>query len=468
MQGGDKLYMKMFRFFDRPEEPDPKEFIEKEGKRKKASWYSMAKNRTYNQVMNSLVDLNNDIPAEITGHLAKAQVLFNRELFHLSFKHLRAAKKVALENEYFALAYMACEREYKDTLNVYFGQKKYLALLKEQEDILNLFNNAKSYYLLAQKIYQFYLTHGISVKEKEEKIIRGFREDPLMKDENLALSIEAREYYHMSHAFLYGMTGDYKNSHFHSKKRSELYFEHPFKQKNNPYAYIYSINNVLVTAVYAKKYKEVLYYLRKLDELRPKLKADVDKKSAFYMRNHELSYYIETYQWGKAIETAKVVESELPYYEESLNEIQRRILFVFIAFIYFSVKEYKQAIFWLNKVLYKGAPKLRLDLFCFYSIIYFIVHYEAGSNRELLSSVYKSAFRYISLKDKMNDFYLMMKMFMKNYLLKDVPKPVLQEGFRQLRKKLVIAEKKSERDNAPIYFDFKPWIDLNIEKLSGK
>ena len=466
IQQGDKLYMKMFRFYDGPEEPDPKSFIKKEGEKRKASWFSMAKNRTYNQVIDSLLNLHHDINKEICGHLDKAKVLHNRELFDLSLKHLKAAKKLALENECFALAFIASEREYKDMLNIYFEQKRYMALLDEQEKILAVLNNAKSYYLLAQRIYQFYLIHGISVKEKEEKVIRGFKENRLLKNEQLAQSIEAKEYYHIAWSFLYGMAGDYKNSHLHTQKRVDLYFSNSFKRVNNPYAYLYAINNALVTAVYAKRYNEVLIYLKKLDEVRPKLKAVIEKKLAFYLRNHELSYYIETHNWEKAMTAVKVVESELPQYEHSLNEIQRRVLFVIIAFIHFSVKEYKQAIFWLNKVIYKGAPKLRLDLFCFFSIMYFIVHYEAGTNRELLSSIFKSGFRYISLKDKMNSFYLMMKLFMKNYLLKDVSKPVLLAGFRQLRKELVVAEKKSEKDNAPIYFDFKPWIDLNIQKLA--
>ena len=468
MQGGDKLYMKMFSFFDRAEEPDAKEFIEKEGKKKKASWYSMAKNRTYNHVLNSLTDLHDDIQKQITGHLTRAQVLYNRELFDLSFKHLRAAKKIALENEYFALAYLASEREYKNILNTYFGQKKYLQLLKEQEDILTLFNNAKSYYLLAQKVYSFYLTHGISVSSKEEKVIGEFRRSALLQNENHALSIEAKEYFHIACGFLCGMLGDYNGSHFHTKKRAELYFKNPFKISNSYYAYLYVLNNVLISAVYAKKFKEVQFYLQKMDELRPKLKADIDRKTAFYMRNHELAYYIELHDWKKALQAVKVVESELPGYENSLNEIQRRILFVQIAFIYFSLKEYRQSIFWMNKVLYKGATKLRLDLFCFYHIIYFVVHYEAGSNRDLLNSIYKSAFRYISLKDKMTLFYSLMKNFMKNFLLKDVDKPGLLAGFRQLKKELIGAEKISLKDNAPIYFDFKPWIDMNIEKLAGK
>ena len=466
IQGGDKLYMKMFSFFDQEGNPDPKEFLKKEGKNKKASWYSMAKNRTYNQVMGCLEDLHDDINSEITNHLTKAQILFNRELFALSFKHLNKAKNIALKNECFALAYLASEREYKDTLNTNFEQKKYISLLKEQEDILALFNNAKSYYLLAQKIYQFYLLHGTSIKAKEKIIIDQFRKNPLLLNEKLALSIEAKEYYHIAHSFLYGMVGDYSNSHLQTKKRAELYLKNAFKINNNPYSYLYVLNNALVTSVYAKKYNEVLYYLKKVDELRPKLKADIEKKTAFYMRNHELAYHIELHQWDKALETVKVVESELPYYEQSLNEIQRRILFVFIAFIYFSTKEYKQAIFWLNKVLYKGAPKLRLDLFCFFSIIYFIVHYEAGSNRELLISIYKSGFRYISLKDKMTLFYSLMGKFMKAYLLKDIPKPVLLAGFKQLKRDLIKAEKISRKENAPIYFDFKPWIGLNIEKLS--
>jgi hypothetical protein len=468
IQGGDKLYMKMFSFFDRPEEPDTKEFIEKEGKNKKASWYSMAKNRTYKQVLASLTDLHHDINSEIYSHLTKAQVLFNRELFDLSFKHLNAAKKIALKNECFALAYLACEREYKDLLNTRFDQKRYFLLLKEQEDIMALLNNAKSYYLLAQRIYQFYLTHGTSVTPKEEKAIKEFRKNPLLLDEKRAASVEAREYYHLAKSFLFGMVGDFNNSHFHTLKRSELYFKNPFKVNNNLYSYLFVLNNALVTSVYAKKYDQVLLFLKKLDDIRPVLKADVEKKIAFYMRNHELAYYIDLHQWNKAIEAVKRVENELPYYENSLTEIQRRILFVFIAFIHFSIKEYRQAIFWLNKVVYKGVPKLRLDLFCFFSIIYLIVHYEAGSNKDLLRSIYQSGFRYIYLKEKMTPFYSLMGKFMKKYLLKDVSRSELLAGFRELKKELIKIEKSSLKENAPIYFDFKPWIGMNVERLSGK
>lgn len=464
LQKGEKLVSLVFGFYEQQNLPGLEDFIQNHGAGKTASWFPMLRKRTYDQVLSSLEDLFEDPGSRIYRLLKRAEILIGRELFKEAFSLLKEARKEAVTREHWPLAYMAVERQYKIAIQAGLSPKKCAEMVKDLERILGQLNNAKQYYVLAQYIYQFYVQHGIVTSQKDHRELKKFRQHPLLRSEDQALTIESRENYHLAWGFLYGMAGDYERSYQHTRNRTQLYFDHPFKISNNRYAYLYVLNNALITAQYAKKYNDLEFYLVKLDEARAELITPLEKKTAFFMRNHELSYCIEKSDWERAWRSVQQIESELPGYESSLGEIQKRVLFVFIAFVYFVRDEPRTAIAWMNKVVYKGAPWTRIDLHCFFYILYFIFHYEAGAGRDFLYSIYQSAFRYINLKDRMNRFYAVMKEFMKSKLLKDLPSGQLREAFRELGVELEVLAREEQKVGSTIYFDLGIWVEKNLKK----
>ena len=169
-------------------------------------------------------------------------------------------------------------------------------------------------------------------------------------------------------------------------------------------------------------------------------------------------------EFEEALVTVDSMIDGLNLYKNKLSKEQAILFYYNIAYIYFGVGNYKEALKWINKILNDNEQSLRQDVYAFSKIFNLIIHYELGNN-DLLEYTIKSTSRHLK---KTNKDYLAQDSiikFIKKLIKLDKKEDQLQH-FISGKKEL---EKLFEDPNESIvqeYFDFLAWYSSKIDNTS--
>jgi hypothetical protein len=226
--------------------------------------------------------------------------------------------------------------------------------------------------------------------------------------------------------------------------------------------YLGTLNSFLIAVQGLKKYDEMRKYLDNLNEVRKYLKTVSEKATAFFYMYHYVNYFILTGQFHEADKIVKELEFETEEHLKSLNRHQQTMLYITIAQIYFGQEQYRKCLHWLNKIILLGEMKERKDIECFVRIFFLLVHYELGSGKDFMMSLYKSTHRFLNEHGRLMKFETQVMDFFKVIIGKDIPKKNMREQYSQLRSGLQALAKDPYEKYALDYFDFISWAESKV------
>ncbi|MEO8666799.1 MAG: hypothetical protein ABI462_15010, partial [Ignavibacteria bacterium] len=212
-----------------------------------------------------------------------------------------------------------------------------------------------------------------------------------------------------------------------------------------------------------KKYDDALITIKKLRSLKtnsPTMAARIFVTSY----DTELNLYLKTGEFEKGIPLVNEIKSGLERFKDKINK-ESQVLFAYnISYLFFGLADYNNSLKWINLIINDKELNIREDIQCFARILNLLIHFELG-NYDLIEYIMKSTRRYLSNKNKLNKFELIVL----NYVRKLINVNTKDDRifiYKEWKKELSAISDDILEIKAFEYFDFISWLDCNVKAKS--
>ncbi len=471
LQSGEKNYLKIFDTIEKQEEYDEEAIKDAYKDETFIKHFPSEKNHLYKLILKSLRSYHSDNSAasQLKQEIKNIELLFRKALFKECGKFLKRAKKIAYKNEkfYYLIDLISWEKmlldeafeagEFENDLNT---------LLDEERKVIEQLKNLVEYQVLYSKINYLFRLGGVIKSEEERNMVDEISHHPLIKDSSLALSIRAQSICYYVRGFCCQAYRDTQGSIDNFEKAITVMDENPLIKGDLPKRYIRSVTNVVYGYIRKKEYKraeELNNVLENLGNVKGFDTIDVSILIFFSSSMTKLLFLNRQGKYEEAMDIAEDVIDQMENLDEKLNKEKQLLLNYLISYIYFGRGNYKQALFWINKVLNDNENVLRQDIFSYARIFNLIIHFELR-NFDLLEYIIKSTNRYLNKKPQNFEVETTLVDYIKR-LSKTQGEEAKVELFKELRSELeVIFDNPSNRVVLE-YVDFRSWINSKIENV---
>jgi len=436
-----------------------------------SSRLSAEKRYLYNLLLKSLDAYHSDPVNEMNSLLHGVRILYKKGLTNQCLKILKKVKKMALQDDYFTTL-----------LQVYLWEKKIIRTEPESSVI----NDKDNQLILAEKkALQNYSdiceldnlvmkvarlnNHDQTPQYSDSiKVFEKIIKHPILdrSDKNLHSFTAKMLYYYIYSQYYLISHKDLNKKYYYCKKLKELCSSKPTFINNNTYNYIAITNNLGLTCLKLKKYEEAFQHLNHLKEIPEILhhsKPDILKLLSFHsIPDFELHYYYLTNQFKKALIILPQIIKDFKNFEKNIDRNTSVELSINIARIYFVNNQFRDCLYWVNKILNGKDQNIRLDLQSETRIINLFTHYEL-SNFEIMESLVRSTSRYLSENERLFQIEKVILTFFrkKNTTIFDSKK--ITTLFHELKTEISTILKKNPDHEFFNYFDVISWIDSKIQ-----
>jgi hypothetical protein len=430
-QAGDDInYVKLFDAIDKLKGGyDEYNFKKKNAAEAYSYNFPYQKHYLYEILLNSLISYHKGktIKLELLARLQKAEILLEKKLPFNAIKIIQSAKKIAGAEEMFSLYIYILEQEY-NIYNLWEITSKVDEKIKELDEEKKLYMkkllNLAEYTTLNHTVYKFCAEAHQKETAKFKKGVRKFLQSRILKDEKHPLSrIAATAMYH-TNIIAYSSLGDYEKCCVYQKKLLSLYEERSMKKTNEVFQYILGMQNYLFLCIQTARHEEFSLVYEKLNLFLEQKSNTADLGRVYnniLIRNYnlKLNYYLELDNFEEGMKFVRHISMFLEGEARKLNSEEYLGILFNAANIYFSGKDYENALYWLNKILLDKTLEIKKDLIMQSLFMNFIIHYELKNYELLLSLHSQLSGRLRELEIKGRQERTLAKLFKKLASMKD-------------------------------------------------
>jgi hypothetical protein len=423
----------------------------------------------YRQILLSvkLCNTSANVDVEIRNLIDCAQLLYNKCLYRQCIRMLDKAKKLAVENDRETLHLDVLELE-KTVLNQTISannEHRVAAVVKETRAVARSIRNIHIFSNLSLRLNSFYVRMGFIRNQRDlEKAEAVFIKYMPVYDE-AKLSFYEKSYLYCCYTQYYYFIQDFQRVHDYAKKWVDLFLVAPGKIGNNLEMYIRSMNYLLMAQNKLMLYEEFSASLKKLVALKRSKSLNLTENINLVLFRtiyvHEINRHFMIGEFKSGTRIVAKLEPELNAFIPKLDTHYVLIFYYKIACLYFGAGEYKRAIYWLNKIINRGADDLRLDISSFARILSLISHYEL-ENFDLLDYQIKSTYRFLIKHGNLGLYQKIILAFIKK-LAQDMDEASLKQEFIRLKSALLALKQNQFNSKAFVYFDIISWLESKIE-----
>ena len=459
--GDENKYVKLFDAIERQKIYDEKLLAKNESY---ISQLPLLKKRLYSAVMKSLTLFHSSIDSEICLLLHQAEILYEKALYLQALKLLGVAEEMATTHELPVLELetlrwktkIAWARDRMDDIT---------GILKREAQLLTKITNARDFRTINHKIFTIYYKRGVPRDIKQLKELRKIVRHPILRTPNKADSFESLHTFYHFHTIYYLMCQDNRKAYGYALKKLELFDDAPGKIKTFTNFYLGDINDCLIFSLTLKDFKLMESYIQKLRNLENSNLSLRNRTILFFYAYHELNYYNSTGQFEKATERIEQLETQLIEYGIKITPAKRAVLFITFAVAFFSSKNYKKSLYYLNEARNNPLGGVRTDIESFAHLFYLIVHYEKGSDRILLQSLIRSTYRFLLKRNHLFELEKCILDFIRKRLIKVRSEKELLASLGSLKAEIERVIRNPRESGTLQDFDFVAWLE---SKISGR
>jgi hypothetical protein len=462
--GKDNKYMQLFEGIEKQGEYDEAKLVKANKNIAYGTQLSVTKNYLYNQLLDSIPTHHRSVNIELRNQINRVEFLFDKGLYNQSLKELKKAKQYARTYE---LYHSLCELfQYWELPLALRTQDMDLLKnsLKEWRDEIKRQDNIQAYVDLSFQLALIHSQQGMAREKVHQQKLKEIVSNVLMKNESRAITFTSRIMFHNINGIYWETIGNIGKKYKHFRRVIELFDEHPEKIKIKTLNYVARMNNYLLAISDMKRYGEMQACLNKMEESAHLAVTKLEKTRHFYYYySNLLHYYFVTGNFSASIAAIPTITGEIKKHQNSLTIVEKTLLFVNISNVFFCARNYRQCIYWLNKIRNEMHTKNFPDVQATIHLLFLILHYEAGSGENLLASLIKSDKNFFSKRKRLYKFENVLLTFFKKNMAAKSSKAGLKEEYIQLKKQMTELSKDPFEKNAFRYFDFFLWVDSKIE-----
>jgi hypothetical protein len=433
---------------------------------------AIAKARLYETVLLSLDAYHaaSSVDVEIRKLLHFTEILFKKSLYDESYKMIAKAKRLASKFE-----------KYPSLLEIFKWEKKLIEsksyfdksfedmakMLEGDQLILEKITNYCEFWYIKSRLFILLNKQGKVRDNVELANFKNIIDNTLLRGEDKALSYETRYLYHHIYSAYYFGIGDYKSSYNYIKKHIKIIESSTFF-KEEPNKYFATLSNMIYLCIQLRKFNEIPVLLKKLKSIpqsfADEMTEDLEIKLFSTSYSAELTLFIQTGMFEKALQLIPFIEEGIKNYSDKLNKVRVAYFYFNIAVLYFAVGNNSKALHWINCLLNNTAFDENLDIYCFAKIFNLIIHLEMGNN-EVIPYSFKSTLRYLEKRNRIYRFETVFFNFI-NKIQKQKNGPDFQNAYSALRDELKVLSKDPFEKTVFEYFDFVSWAESKLRNTT--
>lgn len=472
LQSGDKNYLKIFDFIEKQKrynEDELKEYFKGEIFIKHLP---SEKNHLYRLILKSLRAYYSDqsVSAQLKQEIKNIDILNRKALYKECNKFVKRAKKIATTYEKFYYWFelinwerRLLEEAYEAGIFTYNLDE----LIEEEQGVVDKLRNLAEYHVLYSRINYIFRSGGFTRNEQEREIVNKIENHHLIKGKNTAISTRATTICYYIKGVCSASKRDYENALIFFRKSKSIMDRNSKIRNDLQQRYIATLNFLMLCYIDTYDFKNAESIVEEIKALRG--------KKAFGALGFKVRIFTATYigelqlnnrkgQFAKSIQLIPEIQEGLELYEDKINK-EKQLLFTYnMAYAYFGVEEYRQALKYINDVLNDNEKQLRQDIYSFSRIFNLIIHFELN-NIDFLEYDLKSAARYLNKHPK---DYQMEKLFITH-----IKQLARVEGAEEQKSIFIKFNEelnellKIEKENVILeYFDILAWTNSKINDIS--
>ena len=468
-KGENSIYIKLFDVIEKQKEYNEKKLKEKFKGKIFIKQLAATKYHLLNLILKSLRNYYSNTSAENKANqlLLNIEILFGKGLYALCAKHIDKVKKLSDQYEIYEYYVKALDWEKKIMSKQGFLNYNYShieKIINEEKVAFSKLENIGQFQNLQSKSGYWHTKKGISRNTSEyHKHYNAIIRDPIFKEQK-AITNRSKNTFYILKSFFSKNKGDNTQSLKYIKKLVDFFEQYPEQISQSPDIFLSAINNLANELNLIGKPKEAITTIEKIKYV-TLLKSGIND-NILKSRALGLNLMFKTHTYLKIAEFNKAI-ALIPEFEAEGSFIKRRVYLVIIYNIscaYFGIKDFKNALKWLGKILNYNEAEMVEDVNCFAKIINLIIHFELG-NDEHLEYIVKSTYRYLYKKNRLFKIETVILDFIRKTSKLETKKDFIP-AFKELKKKLLVLSKDPYEARAFEYFDFISWLDSKIENRS--
>ena len=471
--GEKNNYVKLFEVIDKQKEYNEEAIRKKFSDSNFIKQLHVAKNYLYKLILKSLRNYHSGLSSisEIKNILRDVEILYEKALYKQCRKLLSKAKKAAHLHEDH-LQILEIIKWEKKIINAEFHigklEKSLEKVIEEEQLVLEKLSNTIDYWKLNSKMNMLIEKEGLPRNQQELEKFNKIMNADLFKNEEYALSFQARLYFYNVFADYFYVKGDLGNDYKYTEKLLNLIESNPEKISGESHIYIDAIHSYLIACNRIKKYDDFKEALKKLRHI-PKNSSSGESEDTLvrifvFSYSMELKMYLNTGEFVKGIMLIPEIEKGLERFKGKVNRVHEIVFYYNIAYMYMGSGEYNKSLVWLNKILNSTDVDIRQDILSFARILNLIVHYELGNN-DIIEYTVKSTYRFLYSRKRLYKFETVLLNFIRN-LPKSFTQTKVLSSFTDLKRELIKISENSFERKALEYFDLISWLESKINKTS--
>ncbi len=413
LQAGNKMYIELFDLIEKQRQYDEKSLKSK----LKIAAFAVAKVYLYNLILKNLrSQSNNSIKKKhVIELLENAENLLVKGLFDQSYKQLMKAKKIAERFQQLPLLIEIYQLEYalsNISENKNLQRELYTNSNKGFNDSIAALNEQFEYRKTLRFVVSKANQMGLLVRNKKEKTDMDKHIAKLLKKKpEDCLSFKAKIFHYNLFAVYYLGNNNMEEA-YKQNKKGLIHLNSDKEMLTQEISnYISFMNNIMNCLVQMGRYEEMLTFIDKMKKL-PVEGSNQKARIFAFTASRQVLYYIATQQYQNGLKYITELKKQIPLHESKMNHTSFFALCGNIEEFYFSFGDFKQMLYWNNRILNHPEVKLYNHFYSNAKLCEMIIHYELD-NMDTLQSLIKSYQLFLKNNPSKGKFELVCLSFLK-------------------------------------------------------
>lgn len=469
LQQGEKNYIRLFDVIEAQEIYDEEKIKSKFSNENIAQHFPSEKNHLYKQILKALRAFHseNSISNILRLELKNIEILYKKALYKECAKFVARTKKIASEYEkfYYLFELINVEKQLLEEEYETGGFDKDLDdLINQETECIQKLRNLAEYHIIYSKVNYVIRKGGFARNDNERKIVNELENYHLIKGKNTALSSRAASICYYIKGVCNAFNRNYDEALVNFQKVKYIIDHKTHLKPDLAQRYVRTLNLILTCYIELFEYEKaetIISEIKALEEEEGFTDINTHLRIQTTVLISSLQICNKTGNTKKGLALVKDCIKLLDKNTSKINKEQVIEFYINISGIYFIQNDYKESLYWLNKVLNDNEKLLRRDLFNFARIFNLVLHYELG-NFDLLEYVIKSTSRQL-IKDD-NDT-IVESLVVKNIrkLIKISNEKARHESYVEMKNELLKAFNDNKEKGLLDYFDILSWVEAKIK-----
>jgi len=464
--GESNKYVMLFDAIERQKEYDEDAIIKKFKGEKFLKRLIVAKSYLYDSIIKSMTQYHatQTVANQIIEQLISVSFLYEKGLHQQAAKLLTKIKKFTQNNSQLHLLPIIINWERKIIEAQHFSEidQNYLAqFIRHTKNTFSQLNHINEYWDLQAHLYLEHNAKGIVHNRKDLDNLDRIFESPLMKNEDIADSFEAKVLHYKIFATYFFVIRDFHSSYRYTQMMIKYIEHHPDMIKAEPRIYINALMNHLNLADVLADYDIHYNTLSKLKSLQEETTSDTQLMQLYEgYCYHSVKQKLSLKDYSNIKPLIKEVEDGLILYKGKLNAVSYQMLCFHVFKLLYEAGKKIEANSWLQRTLDTHFESGRKDIFTFGSIISVILAYEITP--EKLPAAIRSSYRFLRKNNNSNLFESKIIRFYKEIIHLPLNTPATPIFVKLLDDIQDIIKDPFER-KVLSYFNFEQWLQNQID-----